>query len=171
MHSSLALFTGCELRRHQTREQDPERWCIADAPQTPQGRPELAIRRTCCRRSPSFAVVVADLQCISRHAIPAWNQRARTIDRPIDNRKAITRITPLKFARNMTLVGVEIETGRKHQIRKHLAQIGFPIVGDKKYGSGIGENLQLVSVFLEFINPETKRGVSFELPKQQHLKL
>ena len=110
---------------------------------------------------------------IKKYQAIAWGhiQRARTIDRPIDNRKAITRITPLKFDRNMTLVGVEIETGRKHQIRKHLAQIGFPIVGDKKYGSGIGQNLQLVSVFLEFINPETKRGVSFELPKQQHLKL
>ena len=98
-------------------------------------------------------------------------QEARAIDHPIDNREAITRITPLKIKDNMSLMSIEIETGRKHQIRKHLAQIGFPIVGDKKYGSGIGENLQLVSVFLEFISPETKRRISFELPKQQHLML
>jgi 23S rRNA pseudouridine955/2504/2580 synthase len=46
-----------------------------------------------------------------------------------------TRVVPLGSARGITLVEVEILTGRSHQIRVQLAEAGFPIVGDPKYGS------------------------------------
>src|SRR2546421_402639 len=48
---------------------------------------------------------------------------------------AVTHVHVLKRGAKNTLVEVRLETGRKHQIRVHLAENGHPIVGDKNYGS------------------------------------
>jgi 23S rRNA pseudouridine1911/1915/1917 synthase len=47
---------------------------------------------------------------------------------------AVTRFRVLRRLRDATLVSLELETGRTHQIRVHLAHIGHPIVGDRQYG-------------------------------------
>jgi tRNA pseudouridine32 synthase/23S rRNA pseudouridine746 synthase len=53
-----------------------------------------------------------------------------------------------------TVLTVDIKTGRKHQIRKHLAAIGHPVIGDRLYGEAMPEiNLQLQSFYLKFNNP------------------
>ena len=63
-----------------------------------------------------------------------------------------------------TLVTVEIETGRKHQIRKHLSEFGYPIIGDRLYGSGHSDNnLQLQSNYLQFICPSTNEMREYSL--------
>jgi 23S rRNA pseudouridine1911/1915/1917 synthase len=49
-------------------------------------------------------------------------------------REAITKYKILQKFQNYTLIEVNIETGRKHQIRTHLAYLSYPIAGDKMYG-------------------------------------
>lgn len=49
-------------------------------------------------------------------------------------RKIVTELRSLQVGSNMTLVEVKLRAGKTHQIRKHLASIGYPIVGDTKYG-------------------------------------
>jgi len=52
---------------------------------------------------------------------------------------------------------IEIKSGRKHQIRRHLSSIGHPIVGDRLYGArDTGSDLQLSSIFLSFVCPVKK---------------
>ena len=56
--------------------------------------------------------------------------------------------------RNLSLVRVELETGRKHQIRAQMSYIGHPIVGDGKYGAPqILRDIPLHSHMLEFHHP------------------
>jgi 23S rRNA pseudouridine1911/1915/1917 synthase len=70
----------------------------------------------------------------------------RTIDAPIrrvgaikfgvrdDGKRAITHVRPLHALATATLVEIRLETGRTHQIRVHLSDIGHPLVGDWLYG-------------------------------------
>jgi 23S rRNA pseudouridine1911/1915/1917 synthase len=64
------------------------------------------------------------------------------------------------------MLKVELETGRKNQIRVHMQEIGHPIIGDKKYGgarSPIGR-VGLHARVLAFIHPVTHETLRFETP-------
>lgn len=79
-------------------------------------------------------------------------------DTPIDDRSAHTSAKLLNFdsANNLSLLDVEIASGRKHQIRRHLLGADFPILGDRLYGNADLEpevDLQLCGYFLEFRCP------------------
>lgn len=82
--------------------------------------------------------------------------------------RAVTLYETVKSARKCSLVRVTLQTGRKHQIRVHLAEAGHPIVGDPVYG--INETkppqtrLMLVATKLGFTHPRTKEPVLFEAP-------
>ena len=65
-----------------------------------------------------------------------------------------------------SLLEISIETGRKHQIRRHLAGLGHPIIGDRLYGRPAGVPLQLLAFYLDFDCPLNKRKMTFELPAE-----
>ncbi|MBO6702777.1 MAG: RNA pseudouridine synthase [Pseudomonadales bacterium] len=87
-----------------------------------------------------------------------------TISVPIDGKDAVSHIQPITPGSERSLIEVDIETGRKHQIRKHLASIGHPIVGDRQYGLPDEQGIQLASVALGFKNLEGF-AVEYRLPK------
>lgn len=88
-----------------------------------------------------------------------------------NGKNAITHFEVLERFKNYTLLKVNIETGRTHQIRVHLSQIGYPIVGDYVYSNGknpfgvVGQMLH--SYCLEFLHPITKEPLVLkaELPE------
>jgi 23S rRNA pseudouridine1911/1915/1917 synthase len=86
----------------------------------------------------------------------------------VDNggKYAVTHYNVLRSANGYSLVELELETGRKNQIRVHLSDLGHPIVGDFKYGSS-DESLQrlgLHAYLLAFRHPVTGKFMRFETP-------
>ena len=83
----------------------------------------------------------------------AFNQPI-TIDKTLDQKKSTSHIRCLESDGQCSLLEVTIETGRKHQIRRHLAALGTPVVGDRLYGKkGDEEDLQLTAYRLAFECP------------------
>lgn len=80
--------------------------------------------------------------------------------------QAITHYKVVKSNEKYSLLEIELETGRKNQIRVHMQSIGHPIVGDKKYGSDsvIIGRLGLHARILAFIHPMSLENISFETP-------
>jgi len=95
-------------------------------------------------------------------------KRPLTIDTDLDNRPALTQVSLVKYdpGRDRTLIDVRIETGRKHQIRRHLRSIGFPVSGDRMYGKGTyDEDLQLTAYYLSFNCPVSGAAREYILPE------
>lgn len=91
-----------------------------------------------------------------------------------NGKNAITHIKVLERFNNYTLLQVNIETGRTHQIRVHLSQIGYPIVGDYTYSNGknefgiVGQCLHAKS--LKFRHPITNEEMYLEAELPQYFK-
>jgi 23S rRNA pseudouridine1911/1915/1917 synthase len=79
---------------------------------------------------------------------------------------AITHYRTIKRLNRHTLLEVNIETGRKNQIRVHLSDLGCPIVGDRKYGASADfvRRLRLHAFYLSFPHPFTKEIIKVESP-------
>ena len=91
-----------------------------------------------------------------------------------NGKNAITHIKVLKRFDKYTLLQVNIETGRTHQIRVHMAEIGYPIVGDYTYSNGknpfgvVGQMLHAAK--LKFVHPTTNKKVEFEAPLPEYFE-
>ena len=91
-----------------------------------------------------------------------------------EGKNAITHIKVLKRYDKYTLLQVNIETGRTHQIRVHLSYIGYPIIGDTTYSNGknefgvVGQCLHAKS--LEFKHPITGKEMKLEAPLPEYFQ-
>lgn len=83
-----------------------------------------------------------------------------------DGKAAVTNLEVIKKYQHYTLVRLSLETGRTHQIRVHMAYIGYPVYNDpvysKKSSTEFGQFLH--SAYLEFKHPITQEKLTFEAP-------
>jgi len=126
-----------------------------------------------CRGWPSVDRGEVDAP-IGRHPIRRKEMSVRTRS----GRPALTRWEVLRrFRPGVSLVKLHLLTGRTHQIRVHLASIGFPVLGDSVYGvsaaglkdgggplKGLIKRQMLHSQCLGFLHPQTGRQMVFEAP-------
>ena len=84
--------------------------------------------------------------------------------KPDQGKRAVTHYRTIKGNRDYSLLSLSLETGRKHQIRVHLQDIGHPVVGDKKYGATSNplRRLGLHAQVLAFIHPVGNVPCRFE---------
>ena len=82
-----------------------------------------------------------------------------------NGKEAILNYKRLNYKDNLSLVEIELKTGRSHQIRVQFSSRNLPLYGDIKYNknSKIGEQIALFSKKIEFIHPTTKEKMIFEL--------
>jgi 23S rRNA pseudouridine1911/1915/1917 synthase len=90
-----------------------------------------------------------------------------------DGKQAVTHFKVLKRFEEYTLISCELETGRTHQIRVHLAYINHPIVGDPIYGpkQSLGKHGQFLhAAKLEFMHPIKKEYMTFNADIPDYFK-
>ena len=95
-------------------------------------------------------------------------KKMTVIDDITKGKNAITNYRVISQNNLFTLVKVNIETGRTHQIRVHMRYLGYPILGDSVYGRKDNEKRQMLHAYkLEFIHPITGRQMEFtgEIPE------
>jgi 23S rRNA pseudouridine1911/1915/1917 synthase len=80
-----------------------------------------------------------------------------------DAKRAVTHFTTERSVGQRTLLRVELETGRQHQIRAHLAWLGHSVVGDQRYGTA-GTRMGLHALRLSITKPGTNKSLVFETP-------
>lgn len=102
---------------------------------------------------------------IARH--PVHRQKMAVVE---GGRRSVTHYETLKYDVSLSLVKLVLETGRTHQIRVHMKQIGFPVLGDPVYGSSaMNQKFQLGRQMLHaakliFPHPVTGKEMVLEAP-------
>ena len=74
-----------------------------------------------------------------------------------NSKHAVTHYTVLERFGNYTYVKCNLETGRTHQIRVHMASIGHPLLNDPLYGNKQDGEMYLQSYYLKFVHPITNK--------------
>ena len=110
------------------------------------------------------AIVPGDLSHMNE-----WTE----IDADVDGKRASTLLQCRETNEQYSLLDIRLNTGRKHQIRQHLAGIGHSIVGDRLYGDAVeGDvDLQLQAQSLSFFCPITGEDKAYGIDEALRLKL
>ena len=92
-----------------------------------------------------------------------------------NSKRAVTHYEVLERFKNHTLIKLKLETGRTHQIRVHMAYIGYPLLGDTVYGSLKQpyklKGQMLHAKILGFNHPRTNKYMQFETELPEYFKL
>ena len=129
---------------------------------TQTGNPELRVSHRldrdttgCLVCSKSAAAHEAIVRVFKEHRVAKtyrtvvygkWDAAASTIDLPIDGRRALSMVHCIRANAKASHLAVRIETGRTHQIRRHLAMARHPVLGDATYGPKVVEDLRLMKL-------------------------
>ena len=115
--------------------------------------------------------LTADKGVFDSHLDETSPFRVLSVPRNNTTRRAITHYRVLKRHKVRSLIELTLGTGRRHQIRVHLADAGCPIVGDTKYGAKTdpAKRLGLHSCGLRFQHPVTQKEFRFESPLPKDL--
>ena len=89
-----------------------------------------------------------------------------------EGQKAITEYEVMQRAKDYTVVKCKLLTGRTHQIRVHMAYIGYPLLGDTLYGGSTEKiNRQALHCYkLEFLHPITNKNMKYEVEVPNDMK-
>ena len=103
------------------------------------------------------------------------NNRQKMAVTRTNSKEAVTHFKVLKRFSNNTLIECKLVTGRTHQIRVHMAHIGYPVEGDPLYGSRTYDKLykggQLLTAYkLRLIHPTSKKEMEFEIELPSYFK-
>lgn len=122
----------------------------------------------------TYWAIVKQAPEIQKNTLINWlkknpkNNKSTAYNKEISgSKKAILHYNTLKVLDNYTLLEIELETGRHHQIRVQLASIGSPIKGDLKYGfdrSNRDASISLHARRLQFVHPVSKEPIDVTAP-------
>ena len=123
-----------------------------------------------------LAVVEGDLTGEGCIDLPIAKEDAATVRRVIDmehGKPAVTHYRAISSGNGRTLVRLRLGTGRTHQIRVHMAAIGYPVAGDFLYGHELAElpgRFALHSAAIELDQPLTGERIRIESPLPDELR-
>lgn len=117
----------------------------------------------------SNKMILKHYQALVKGKLDTYGQ----IDFPIEEKQAITRYRVNRYFRssNTTLVDLYPQTGRTHQLRIHMAHLGYPILGDSIYGGEAddkGKNLSLHAKALKFTHPVRRSYIELQVKLPRH---
>ncbi len=137
-------------------------------------------KHTIARRYLAIVQGAVEAQTIeSRLVRDRGDGRRGSTSLPNAGKRAVTHIQPVERVGGYTLIECRLETGRTHQIRIHLAEIGHPLCGEKVYRQPLfrprlpdpsgAPRLALSAVELGFVHPITGETMHFEMPLSSDL--